>query len=158
MQVEPATMEDIDRVTDQWVALATEQHRHGSHLLSEENRTLMRTTLSTHIVNETLYVARSDGSVIGFVAFEIERGALASSSERGIVQNLYVEPEWRGEGVGSRLLEAAEDFLEEAGVDRIALEAMADNEDAARFYRGRGYQPFRIEFERPTDDLPSENH
>jgi len=33
----------------------------------------------------------------------------------------------------------------------VALETMADNEAARRFYRRHGYEPHRIELERESD-------
>lgn len=137
-------------VTGLWVALAAGQREHGSHILAEANRARIRERILRHAVNDTLLVAREDDPV-GFVTVEREGGTYAQDSTRGIVTNLYVHPEYRGEGIGSALLEAAEDQLLELGVDAVALEVMADNEDARRFYRRAGYQPHRVELEKPVE-------
>jgi ribosomal protein S18 acetylase RimI-like enzyme len=62
-----------------------------------------------------------------------------------------VDPAWRDRGVGSTLLAAAESALDEDGIDRIAIEAMASNENARRLYESRGYDPHRIEYERSLE-------
>lgn len=137
-------------VTDLWVELAAGQREHGSHILAETNRARIRERILRHAVNDTLLVAREDG-VVGFVTVEHESGTYAQDDTRGVVTNLYVRPEYRGEGVGSALLGAAEDRLRELGVDTVALEVMADNEAARRFYRRAGYEPHRVELEKPVE-------
>ncbi|MEF8906630.1 MAG: GNAT family N-acetyltransferase [Haloarculaceae archaeon] len=142
--------EIAETVTDLWVELAAGQREHGSHILAGTNRARIRERILRHAVNDTLLVAREDG-VVGFVTVERERGTFAQDDTRGVVTNLYVCPEYRGEGVGSALLSAAEDRLRELGVDTVALEVMADNEAARRFYRRAGYEPHRVELEKPVE-------
>ncbi|NIS28872.1 MAG: GNAT family N-acetyltransferase, partial [Actinobacteria bacterium] len=102
--VELATLEDLDRVVELWVALAAEQRAHGSHLTAEPNRDVMREALAQAVVDHSCLVAREgprDDDVVGFVSFDVERGGLDSDAERGVVENLYVVPEARGDGIGS---------------------------------------------------------
>jgi len=139
-----------ETVTDLWVALASGQRKYDSHLLAEANRTRIRERMLQHAVNDTLLVARK-GGVVGFVTVEREGGAYTQDDSRGVVTNLYVRPEYRGEGVGSALLGAAEDRIRDLGVDTIGLEVMADNERARRFYRRAGYEPHRVELEKPVE-------
>ncbi|QZY01103.1 GNAT family N-acetyltransferase [Halobaculum rubrum] len=89
-------------------------------------------------------------TIVGFVTFGVESGRYDLDVTRGVVYNLFVRERHRGAGVGSRLLAAAESALADAGVDVIALEAMAGNEDARRFYERHGYRPHRVELEKPA--------
>lgn len=154
MVIEAATTDDVATVADQWVALADDQRAYGSHLLAGANRETIRQRLMAHAVSGTLLVAR-DERVVGFVMFEVESGAFEQDVDRGLIHNVYVEPAARNEGVGSALLAAAEERLAAAGVDVVAIEALAGNEAAARLYRRHGYEPHRIEFER---GLESDTH
>ena len=149
--IEPATKEDVPAVTDLWVRLASEQRAHGSHVLPEENRETIRETLAAHQVNDGLLVARLEG-VVGFSSFTVEHGTFELDTSRGLLSNLYVRPAHRGDGIGTALLEATETALKERGVDVIALEAMADNEAARRFYRRNGYGTHRVALERRLAD------
>lgn len=152
MQIEPATIDDLDSIVEAWMDLACDQRQYGSHLLPHENRTAIRMRLTGHVVDETLLVARTPtGSIEGFVMFELETGAFEQDATRGMIYNVFVAPNARNRGLGSSLLEAAEDRLTDAGADIIALEVLAKNEDARRLYRRRGYQPHRIEFEREAE-------
>jgi ribosomal protein S18 acetylase RimI-like enzyme len=139
-----------ETVTELWVALAEGQRAHGSHLLAEANRTRVREAVVRHAVSDTLLVARTD-EVVGFVTFDTEGGHYEQDCTRGVVQNLYVVPGHRGEGVGARLLAAAEQRLAARGADTVALEVMADNEAARRFYRREGYTPHRVELEKRVE-------
>jgi GNAT superfamily N-acetyltransferase len=150
--VERPPTEAAEAIADLWVGLAADQRRHGSHLLAEPNRERAREAVLRGIVTDSLLVATDSEDLVGFVTFEVESGVYEQDVIRGFVENVYVVPGRRGEGVGSVLLEAAEDRLRERGCEAFFLEALAANEDARRFYREAGYEPHRVQFERSTDD------
>ena len=156
IEVERPPTEVADAVTDLWVDLVADQRRYGSHLLAEPNRERVREAALRGIVTDSLLVASVDGDAgadpVGFVTFSVESGVYEQDVTRGLVENVYVVPEHRGEGVGSALLAAAEDRLRERGCSVFYLEALADNEAAKRFYREAGYSPHRIQFERSADE------
>lgn len=161
MHVQPATLSEVDLLADWWVELAAEQRAYDSHLFSEANRELIREAIGRGVVAGTILVARpeADGTQneefeepFGFVMFSMETGRYRQDVTRGIVDNLYVRPAARNQGVGTELLEAAERTLREAGAEAVSLDAMAENEGARRFYRRHGYSPHRIEFEKRFEE------
>nr|WP_254538146.1 GNAT family N-acetyltransferase [Halomarina sp. BCD28] len=144
-------MDEADAITDAWVGLADGQRRFGSFLLAEENRAAVYETVSRGIVTGGVLVARDpqvddDAStdVVGFVMFSPETGVYEQAEKKGVVENLYVEPGRRGEGIGSALLSAAEDALRADGAAVVILDVMAENEDARRFYEAHGFRPHRV--------------
>ena len=54
------------------------------------------------------------------------------------LQAIAVEPELKGKGVGSTLLEAAEEFARERGAQRISLDVFVGNHIACDLYKRRG--------------------
>ena len=155
MATEPAGTGDAGVVTDQWVALAADQRAHGSHILAEANRTVVREAVLRHVVADELLVARKDGEIVGFVMFTIEGGRYEQDATRGVVQNLYVVPDYRKEGIGGDLLTAAEAHLAARDADVVTLDVMAANEDARRLYQRHGYRPYRVELEKSLEsDTP----
>lgn len=161
MHVQPATLSEVDLLADWWVELAAEQRAYDSHLFSEANRELIREAIGRGVVAGTILVARpeADGTQneefeepFGFVMFSMETGRYRQDVTRGIVDNLYVRPAARNQGIGAELLEAAEQTLREAGAEAVSLDAMAENEGARRFYRRHGYSPHRIEFEKRFEE------
>lgn len=154
MRIELAEAADAATVADLWVDLADEQRQYGSRLLPTENEAGIREEMARHAASENLLVARDD-RIVGFVAFSIERGTYERDASRGVVETLFVVPGRRDEGIGSDLLAGAERRLVDRGADAVALEAMADNTAARRFYRRRGYDRHRVTFEK---SLQSDNH
>jgi ribosomal protein S18 acetylase RimI-like enzyme len=150
--VEPAAPVEADAVADLWVALAREQRPHGSHVDPDANRDAISESMARHAVDGGLTVAREDDDIVGFVRFDVERGPLVQDRTRGVVRDLYVVPARRDEGVGARLLDAAEAALRDRGVTVVALEALVANADAVRFYERQGYRRHRIEFEREVEN------
>ncbi|WP_115863799.1 GNAT family N-acetyltransferase [Halorussus litoreus] len=174
--VDPGQVVDASAVADLWVDLAADQREYGSHLLADENREAIRDVMARRAVAGELLVARSSDSesgrksdresdrtpdwrdIVGFVTFGVESGRYESDAVRGAIENVFVVPDRRGEGVGSELLAAAEHALVDGGADVLSLEAMADNEAALRFYRRHGYSPQRVELEKwvESDTLTKE--
>jgi ribosomal protein S18 acetylase RimI-like enzyme len=59
----------------------------------------------------------------------------------GEIESLAVLPSYRGQGIGTRLLEALESELASIGIRDLILGVLAGNDDAIRLYRRRGYRP-----------------
>ncbi|MFB6185191.1 MAG: N-acetyltransferase family protein [Haloarculaceae archaeon] len=151
MDVHTAGTDRVEDLTDCWVALAREQRQYDSHLRADANRASIRESMVRHAVADRALVAVEDGDVLGFVTFDVETGHYEQDVERGIVEHLFVVPDRREEGIGTRLLSAAETALADRGVDVVALDAMADNEAARRFYRRHGYEPHRVTIEKSIE-------
>jgi len=176
--IETPSVETAERLAAWWVVLANEQRAHGSHLLGEPNGALIKEAMARHIVTDGLLVARTDpasapntpdgrtigaegkgegggrtNGIVGFVMFGPETGSYDQSVDRGIIENVYVHADYRDRGIGGALLAAAETALADSGVDTIALEVMAENDAARRFYARRGYRPHRLGLEAPVGDL-----
>jgi ribosomal protein S18 acetylase RimI-like enzyme len=149
--IEAAETNDADAVVEMWIALAEGQRQYDSHIPAEPNRTQIREAVLRHITGNQLLLAR-DQQLCGFVMFTVEQGTFEQDVTRGIVENLYVSPDVRGQGIGTELLSRAERRLDTRGADAIALNVMATNEPARQFYRERGYSPQRLELEKPLED------
>ncbi|MCB2053168.1 MAG: GNAT family N-acetyltransferase [Geminicoccaceae bacterium] len=89
-----------------------------------------------------LWLIEAEGTVCGYLCL-----ALGFAIEVGggdfYVDELYVEPDRRGRGVGTRALEAAERSALTLGAVRVCLEVEAANCDARRLYERRGYAAHR---------------
>lgn len=80
----------------------------------------------------TVLVARDDDVVVGSVMAGVD-------GHRGWVYYLAVAPGRRGEGIGARLLEAAEDWLRAAGARKVQLMVREGN-PVFGFYERAGYE------------------
>lgn len=84
---------------------------------------------------------QSDGeaSVAAFCSVQ----SLISTAEGGpvgLLEDVVVAPEWRGQKLGRRLLEAAETWARRRGMSRVHLLADEDNGAAQDFYRHLGWK------------------
>ncbi|ELY75425.1 GNAT family N-acetyltransferase [Natrinema gari] len=150
--IELASRDDIAPLTDRWVRLARDQRQYGSAIRADANREPMRETLGAYQVSDGLFVARLEGSIVGFATVSVERGSLELDETRGMLSNIYVDPPYRDRGIGTALLEAAEASLADRGVDTMLLEVMAANESARRFYRHKGYDARRVTMSRSLEN------
>lgn len=82
-----------------------------------------------------------EGDVRGFVVADVvsEFGRTV-----GHVKDLAVAPEWRGRGIGSRLLERALSVLVAGGAGRAKLEVRESNEGAKELYARFGFGPNHV--------------
>jgi aminoglycoside 6'-N-acetyltransferase len=91
-----------------------------------------------------LLAVAPDGQVVGMVEMLL-RGFVGDPGQARIPipsvdVGISVAPEWRGRGVGSALMHAAEGWAAEQGATRIVLDLAAANEGALRLYQRLGYE------------------
>jgi len=99
-----------------------------------------------------LYGADPNGIFLAYVGNEIA-GFIASCSQWwdrylgtyvGEVHEVSVDSKYQGMGIGSRLMDTAEDYFLRAGRDIAGLWVGVNNEPAIRFYEKRGYVPGEV--------------
>lgn len=151
VEIETPSMGAVDALADLWVDLAEGQLTYGSHLATDSNRARIRESISRHVVTGRIRVARAEDRLVGFVMFRIESGRLERTVRRGLVENLYVVPDYREEKIGTRLLEVAEAELRAEGATVVSLDVLAENEAARAFYRNLGYAPHRVTVEKSIE-------
>ena len=102
--------------------------------------------------NFLVLIAEDGGREIGFSIAEVHKfgrieKAYFEGDRRGEVWDIYVKPEFRGNGVGRQLLEEIEKELLKQGCQNITLNSVAmDNESARRMYEKMGYRPFNMRY------------
>jgi len=86
------------------------------------------------------FIAEKDHQTAGYVRLFFNR-----DEDRLYVPSLYFLPGFQGQGMGRRLLEAAEGYAGEKGLDRLWIGVMVKNRQALAFYRKMGFQFVREE-------------
>ena len=74
----------------------------------------------------------SEGSPVGFVSFSI-------SGTSAKINDFYVVPAQRREGIGSFLVQAVTEITDGLGIDRIDLNVRRDNPSALTFWESQGF-------------------
>ncbi|MCL4560383.1 MAG: GNAT family N-acetyltransferase [Chloroflexi bacterium] len=75
-----------------------------------------------------------------FVQLICDRPELADGVTRGYIYAVRVRPEYRSQGVGTRLLNAAEDDLRRRGYTRVTLNVARENVRAEALYVRLGFR------------------
>jgi ribosomal protein S18 acetylase RimI-like enzyme len=86
------------------------------------------------------FVARAeDGTLAGFVWVARDHNDSTGELEATLLTQYVAEP-YRGQGLGRRLLETAEEWARDQGLPRISLSVGVRNTIGQRLYESFGYQ------------------
>jgi len=98
-----------------------------------------------------MYVAEAGGQVVAGVMVDWHR-------RYAYVRSLMVHPEFRGQGIGRRLLSHAVEEAFRFGAPKVVLDVRADNTLACRLYESLGFRTFeeRVELLREASPLQVE--
>jgi ribosomal protein S18 acetylase RimI-like enzyme len=101
-------------------------------------------------------VADDNGDVIGYAYAAVEGyDYMALRGPAGVLHDVIVDPEHRGQGVGRFLLDATLEFFRSRGVPRVVLSTAERNEAAQRLFTSMGFRRTMIEMTRELDDPAS---
>jgi GNAT superfamily N-acetyltransferase len=125
VRIRSAQEDELDHLSD--LALRSKAvHGYSAEFLEACREEL--TVTPARLATETILVAEQSGTRLGFVAVAIDH-------DSADLLDLFVEPDHRGSGVGSHLLEAAVETARSSGATRLKIEADPHAED---WYRSRG--------------------
>lgn len=82
--------------------------------------------------NATVLIGRDGGAIVATVL-------AGHDGHRGWVYYLAVDPDRRHNGYGRVMMDAAENWLRERGLEKLQLLIRADNTSVKRFYQSLGY-------------------
>jgi len=100
-----------------------------------------------------ILVAVRDDTVLGYTYAGVEGfDYMSLRGPAGIVYDIVVDPEERGQGIGTLLLEATIAALKERGAPRVVLSTAEQNEPAQRLFARAGFRRTMIEMTREMDN------
>lgn len=102
-----------------------------------------------------LFVAELAGDLAGFVAVMARKPSDELDEEPytyAYIHDLVVLEEYRGEGLGRALLDAASAFAAREGARLLRLHVLAANEGAVGLYRAAGFRERELLLERTLED------
>ncbi len=92
------------------------------------------------------YVACDREELVGFITGSItQRPPVILPHRDGLVDNAYVTPRWRKQGIGTRLCRMMLGWFAEQGVEEVRIHYQVNNQDALRFWERFGFRPWTIQ-------------
>ena len=118
--------EDYQQVYELWTAIEKGVHVGRSDTLAEIGKKIQRDP-------DLFLVAELDRAIIGSVMGGYD-------GRRGLIYHLAVAAAFRGQGIGSRLMDEVESRLRAKGCLKSYLLVTLDNPEVEDYYRQRGWQ------------------
>ena len=89
-------------------------------------------TLARRRENSTVLIGRDGNNIVA-------TAMVGHDGHRGWVYYVAVDPERQGKGLGRTIMGAVEDWLREAGIQKLQLLVRRENAKASAFYQTLGY-------------------
>jgi RimJ/RimL family protein N-acetyltransferase len=135
VQIRRSTVEDFDGFYDCFAAICRE--RQYLALVEPPPRPAAREFIEDALRRGMVqYVASVDGRIIGWC--DIVPHAWEGFRHSGRL-GMGIDPQFRGKGIGRRLMDATIDDARAQGLTRIELEVFSSNTNAIKLYERRGF-------------------
>jgi aminoglycoside 6'-N-acetyltransferase I len=120
-----------------WPQSPVEEHANELRLLLGGKADLVLTMPLTILVAEA-----SDGRLVGFLEVDLRSHADGCNPAQavGYIEGWYVVEDYRGHGVGKKLLAKAEDWARNHGCIEMASDAIIDNQVSQHVHEALGYE------------------
>jgi len=148
IEIYECEVEDVDdSVKKLWLGLAREMFEIERLILPSEANgdkwvEFVREGLASG--RNLLLIAKSDNAVVGFAFASIFRNyPLEVSRTIGVIDDVYVLPEFRGKGIGKKLAMECLNKMEAAGVKTVTLQVFTENKVAIKLYEKLGFKTYR---------------
>ncbi len=100
-----------------------------------------REVLSRFLTDQSLgrvWLIQQDDRVIGYIVLTLGY-SLEYRGRDAFIDEFYLRPQYRGQGIGTQTLAFAEDVCRSLGIQALHLEVDVENPDAQRLYNRVGY-------------------
>jgi GNAT superfamily N-acetyltransferase len=134
LQIRAATEADLPSI----LALYAELEDDGGVLSIEEAQSILARILS--YPDYKVYVATLGGSIVGTFALLIMDNLAHMGAPSGVVEDVIVQGDWQGKGVGKQMMQFAMDRCRERGCYKLALSSNLKREAAHLFYDDLGFR------------------
>lgn len=155
--VRRARAADADAVRSLWEALHREHEAADArYRLGEDAALRWASDLRewTRSEADRVLVAEADGELVGLTVAHLAWPAPVYAPHLMVwVDDLFVLPAYRGQGVGRALLDALRAWGREKGATEIRAGVLATNDGARRFWAGAGGADYSVTVTVPLDSL-----
>lgn len=146
-----ATLEDIPAIQRLLAQILGVHHEARPDIFKGEGSKFTDAELELLLTdaNKPVYVYDNGKAVIGHLFLEIReaKGAVLEPVKSLFIDDLCVDQEVRGSGIGQEFYAFALAYAKEIGCYHLTLNVWNDNVSALRFYQKQGMKPLHTEME-----------
>ena len=99
----------------------------------------------SNISRDELFVVCDNDKIIGYMTCWINRRLPWLAYKTMEIGNLYVDKDYRGEGIGTELINKAKELCKKNDTKYLKIDVSADNKKAVDFYKKNGLYDYLIE-------------
>lgn len=150
---------DTDHIRECVIELQNFERRIDSRMPSGEDiaDAYIAELLSRCVENSgKILVVELDGHVAGYATIltKVRSGDLDDGDiEFGLVADIVVRQKYRGNGIGRKLIDAAESFARSRKVRWLRVSVLAENETARKLYEKAGFSELYVDLEKDLGTL-----
>jgi GNAT superfamily N-acetyltransferase len=133
LEIAPVAVEEFEQLLP--LIAAYQRFYEVEEIDDERNRTFFRRFLAPS--EDGLLLGAQEGEFLGYACLYWHFSS-TEACESVLMNDLFVTPDARGEGVGRGLIEAAVEVARERGVPFVEWSTAPDNETAQRLYDSTG--------------------
>ncbi|EEX92286.1 putative acetyltransferase [Vibrio orientalis CIP 102891 = ATCC 33934] len=141
--IRAASMKDLEQLNEQMFELHDEHHRQCPEHFKSAQEIEQEKSIARYIDDPEciVLVACEAESVVGFISGHFCElvSTVSQPVQMGSIDELYVKPASRGNGIAKRLCGELESRFEEYGVKQIFVEVWEFNQLAIEFYNHSGF-------------------
>lgn len=148
IEIYECEVEDVDdSVKELWLCLAREMFEIERLIVPSEANgdrwvEFVREGLASG--RNFLLVAKNDSRIVGFAYAGIVRHNFEKISKIiGVIDDVYVLPEFRGKGIGKKLVVECLNKMKVVGVKVVGLQVLTENRAAIKLYEKLGFKTNR---------------
>jgi ribosomal protein S18 acetylase RimI-like enzyme len=103
-------------------------------------------------------VAEEEGRIVGYALGSLEAvNWTILAREHALIQDVVVDPDFRGRGIGTALVQRMVRELRTLGAERILLHMPIHNESARQMYENAGFRATMVEYYRGPEDVTQDD-
>lgn len=128
--IDYATIDDLEDVY-QLICILENKQINKEHFIQTYQRALED--------KDTIYMVYRDNQIKGFISFVVHH-YLHHDQDMGEIVELVVDPKYRSQKIGEKLIYRIEGEARKRGLEQIELSTSTYRKDAHRFYETHGYE------------------
>lgn len=148
MIIRKAKIEDMEEVQRlRGLLVQYEKQELGNELLDinwAHSKQIEESTMN-YIQQQYCFVAIKNERIVGMITGKISSERPWFIEQTAILNNIYVEEEYRRKGIATKLYERFCLEIKKKEITKIELHTMNNNKSAIKFYKKLGFEPYNIQ-------------